>query len=176
MPPSPPLPLVRALPPALAEMLQSGVSCIVSSCSVTLQPSLMRAMGTLVRPDGEEITVFLARSQSQQLLQDIADTGRLAVVFSQPSSHRTVQFKARAPRLREADASDRPVLQRYLRAMEDELRRVGFTNALAQALLASSLDDLVALSFEPELAFDQTPGPKAGAAVPQAAGSGAARP
>lgn len=176
MPPSPPLPLVRALPPALAEILHSGVSCIVSSCSPTLQPSLMRAMGTLVQPGEEEITVFLARSQSQQLLQDIADTGRFAVVFSQPSSHRTVQFKARAHRLREARASDRPVLQRYLRAMEGELREVGFTPALAQALLASSLDDLVALSFVPELAFDQTPGPKAGAAMPAAASPPLARP
>ncbi len=176
MPPSPPLPLVRALPPALAEILHSGVSCIVSSCSATLQPSLMRAMGTLVRPDEEEITVFLARSQSQQLLQDIADTGRFAVVFSQPSSHRTVQFKSSAPQLRAARPSDRPVLQRYLRAMEGELQQVGFTPALAQALLASSLDDLVALSFVPELAFDQTPGPKAGAAVPAAGGSGVERP
>ena len=30
-------------------------------------------------------------------------------------------------------------------------------------MLAHRLDDLVAISFAPEQAFDQTPGPKAGA-------------
>ena len=37
--------------------------------------------------------------------------------------------------------------------------------AVARAMLAHRLDDLVAISFTPALAFDQTPGPQAGAAL-----------
>ena len=44
---------------------------------------------------GREVTVYLRRSQSEQLLQDIAHTGEIAVVFSVPSTHQTLQLKAR---------------------------------------------------------------------------------
>ena len=159
-----PLPPLAALPAGFAEMMASGVSCIVSSCSPALRPSIMRAVGTQVVPGATEITVFLVRSQAHQLLQDIADTGRMAVVFSQPASHRTVQFKARQPRVRPACEADRPVLQRYLAAMEVELAQVDIGVPFARAMFSHELDDVVALDFVPEEAFDQSPGPKAGAA------------
>jgi len=144
--------------------MASGVSCIVSSCSPALRPSIMRAVGTQVVPGEAEITVFLVRSQAAQLLQDIDHTGRMAVVFSQPASHRTVQFKARNPRVRAAGEVDRPVLQGYLAAMELELAQVHIGIPFARAMLSHDLDDVVALVFVPEEAFDQSPGPKAGAA------------
>ena len=62
--------------------------------------------------------------------------------------------------------ADQPVLQRYLLAMQAEVSRVGFDPAFTRAMLAYQLDDLVVIGFEPTQAFDQTPGPKAGAALP----------
>ncbi len=165
MPAALPLPSAATLPPGFVDMLVRGVSCMVSACSTSLEPSIMRAVGTLVRPDQPEITVFLSRKQAGQLLQDIRDTGRLAAVFSEPSTHQTVQLKARQPQLRDARAADVPVLQRYLAAMENALGQVGLEVDFARAMLAHRLEDLVALSFVPEQAFDQTPGPKAGAAM-----------
>jgi hypothetical protein len=70
------------------------------------------------------------RQQSRQLLQDIASTGRLAVVFSEPSTHRTVQVKAKGARTRAAEESDLPLLQRYLESMERELGLIGFAAGL----------------------------------------------
>ena len=72
-------------------MIRRGVSAIVGACDARLQPSIMRSVGSTVTPDGTTVTVYLMRQQSRQLLQDIASTGRLAVVFSEPSTHRTVQ-------------------------------------------------------------------------------------
>ena len=155
-------PSVR-LPPDLLAMMRRGVSCIVGSRDAALRPSLMRAVGSDVTPDAGTVTVYLARSQSRQLLQDIAATGHLAVVFSEPASHRTVQFKARTARVRPATDDDLPVLARYLASMEREIQRVGYGADVARALLAHRLEDVVAVSFEPEQAFDQTPGPRAGA-------------
>lgn len=170
MPAARSLPPASTLPPGFVEMMASGVSCIVSACSATLQPSIMRALGTLVQPGSGEITVFLARSQARQLLQDIADTGRLAVVFSQPSSHRTVQFKARHPLVRAACADDLPALSAYRMALAQELAHVHIDTPFAHAMLAHDLDDMVALHCVPEQAFDQTPGPKAGTALAPADG------
>ena len=148
--------------PAHIAMIDKGVSAIVASSNAAGQPSLMRAMGAAITPDGTRITVFLARAQSRQLLQDLAATGRVAVVFSEPHSHRTVQVKSARTQQRAAVPEDQPCLARYLRAMAHEIGRVGFDAELVRAMLAYRLDDLVAVSFTPDEAFDQTPGPKAG--------------
>jgi hypothetical protein len=143
-------------------MMDGGVSVIASSCGPDFTPSVMRAVGSRVEAQGGRITVYVCRSQSAQLLGDVARSGRLAVVFSQPSSHKTLQLKTRGARLREAREDDVPVLQRYLRGMERELTLIGFGPVYARAMLAHRLEDVVAIEFAPELAFDQTPGPKAG--------------
>jgi hypothetical protein len=155
------LPVV--LPPDLLAMMDRGVSVIVGSRDQALRPSVMRAVGSQIAPDGATITVFVGRRQSAQLVQDIAATGHVAVVFSEPATHRTVQVKATRATLRNAQAGDEPILARYLRSMEHEIQRVGIPPTKTRAMLAHRIDDLVAITFSPEQAFDQTPGPKAGA-------------
>jgi hypothetical protein len=154
--------VTAALPAPLLELMRRGVSVNVASRDAALRPSLMRAMASDVSADGRRITLFLARSQSAQLLQDIASTGRLAVVFSEPATHLSVQLKAREAQLRPAAEADRPALERYLASMEIELSRVRIPAELTRALLAWRLDDLVAVTFAPHEAYDQTPGAKSG--------------
>jgi hypothetical protein len=163
MPEVPPRPLLK---PEHIAMIDKGVSTIVSSRNAALRPSLMRAMAASISPDGTEVTVFLARGQARQLLQDIAATGNVAVVFSEPLSHRTVQLKARKAELRAADEGDLPVLRRYLASMEYELGLVGCDVPFVRTILSFRLAELVAVRFNPSEAFDQTPGPKAGSALP----------
>jgi hypothetical protein len=151
-----------ALTDAFLAMMVRGVSVIVSASDHGLVPSVMRAVGCEVSAAGERITVYLNRSQSVQLLRNVSTTDRLAVVFSEPSTHRTVQLKARGIRIREAEESDAPRLLRYLAAMTAELGKIGISPPLVAAMLAHRLDDVVALEFAPEEAFDQTPGPRAG--------------
>lgn len=157
----------QLLSPELIDMIDRGVSVIVSSRDAALRPSLMRAVGSRINADGSEITVYLARSQSAQLLQDMAASGRIAVVFSSPSSHRSVQVKGTGINGRAATAQDLPVLRRYLQAMEYEICSIGYRLELVHAMLGFELEDLVAITFAPTHAFDQTPGPKAGTPLAQ---------
>ena len=150
------------LPADLVAMIARGVSAIVASRDAAFRPSLMRAVGSQVEEDGQRITVYLARRQSRQVIQDIAATGHVAVVFSEPASHRAVQLKASRAEMRNATPEDQPVLDAYLKSMEHEIARVGFAPHLTRAMLAHRLDDVVAIRFTPEQAFDQTPGPRAG--------------
>lgn len=150
------------LPADLVAMMDRGVSVNVASRDAAMRPSLMRAVGSSVADGGRTITVYVSRRQSRQLVQDIAATGHVAVVFSEPSTHRTVQVKATRAALRNAGPADEPVLARYLASMEHEIQRVGYAPEVPRAMLAHRLEDVVAVTFEPELAFDQTPGPKAG--------------
>lgn len=151
-----------AIPPDLLAMMVRGVSVIVASRDATLRPSLMRAVGSRVDEGGRQITVYVSRRQSRQLVQDIAASGHIAVVFSEPSTHRTVQVKATQVAMRNAEAADEAVLAAYLRSMEHEITLVGHAPPLTRAMLAHRIDDIVALSFAPEQVFDQTPGPRAG--------------
>lgn len=158
--------MTALLGPAHIAMVAKGVSAIVASRNAALRPSIMRAVGSRISADGREVTVYLRRSQSEQLLGDIAQNGEIAVVFSVPSTHQTLQLKARQATQRRATEEDLPVLQAYLRSMEEEVGRVGYGPPYVAAMLAAPLHDVVAVSFRPETAFDQTPGPRAGAALP----------
>ena len=158
---------MQAKPPVLSAamiaMVRGGVSTIVSSCDAALRPSIMRAMASTISADGQTVTVYLSRKQSRQLLQDIAASGRMAVVFSQPSTDRTLQLKTRQVNSRKATDADQPILKRYLAAMEWELTQVHIPPVFTRVMLDYDLEDLVVLEFEFQDAFDQTPGPNAGA-------------
>lgn len=150
------------LSPEHIAMVDRGVSVIVASRDAALRPSIMRGVGSAISADGTQVTVFLRRNQSRQLMQDIEAGGGLAVVFSEPPTHRTLQLKARQASLRPASPTDQPQLARYLASMQCELAQVGYGPEFAAAMLSAPLEDVVAVQFTPESAFDQTPGPRAG--------------
>lgn len=153
------------LAPEFMAMMARGVSVIVSASDARHRPSIMRAVGSEIAPDASRVTVYLSRTQSRQLVADVAANGRIAVVFSEPFTHRTVQLKGVQAQIRDAVPDDEPALARYLASMEIEVARVGYAPPLTRAMLAYRLDDVVAISFAPTQAFDQTPGPKAGATL-----------
>ena len=160
------------LTPEFIAMIDRGVSAIVASRSRDHRPSAMRAVGSCIAPDGQFVTVYLTRPHARQLLQDLGDTGMIAVVFSDPASHRTVQLKASNVAIRPAETGDEAVLERYLRSMEKNLAQVGFAGPYARVMLQHKLEETVAVSFKPEQAFDQTPGPQAGRALGASAEAG----
>jgi hypothetical protein len=143
---------------------------IVASSDAQLRPSVMRAVGCRVQREQGTLAVYLARSQAARLLDDISRSGRIAVMFSRPSTHVTLQVKATRATIRAATEADREAIERYRLAFEAEVESVGHPRMLAGALLASRPDDLVAVVFEPGEVFEQTPGPKAGERVAGGAG------
>jgi hypothetical protein len=151
------------LPDEAIALIARGVSCIVASRDAQLRPSVMRAVGSRISADGQEITVFLSRPQSRRLLDDLAAGGPVAAVFSQPTTHRTVQVKASRATQRGATPEDAADLERCAATLDGELTAIGYAAGLGRLMLAHKAEDVVAVTFRPEHAFDQTPGPQAGA-------------
>jgi hypothetical protein len=151
------------LPPDAVALIARGVSCIVASRDEQLRPSVVRAVGSRISADGQEITVFLSRPQSRRLLQDLAAGGPVAAVFSQPTTHRTVQVKASQAAQRSVTPEDAADLERCAATLDGELAAIGYGAGLGRRMLAHNSEDVVAVTFRPEQAFDQTPGPQAGA-------------
>ncbi len=161
-----------ALPPDVADFIQGGVSITLASRDERLLPSIAKGVGCRVAPAGDTVTLLVFRVAAEALVRDVAHCGEMAVVFSQPSSNRTLQLKGRGVQVAEAAPSDMALVRRYIALFADELRPLGWGLPYVQAVFWHEASPLVALRFTPQMAFQQTPGPQAGQAL--ALGPGAA--
>ena len=154
-------------PPVLdadnVRFVQGGVSIILASRDAANRPNLVRALGCRVDRDGRRVTVFVAASQAAALLDDLRGNGRIAAVFTQPTTHRSLQLKGSDAVVARLRRDDRPRLAAYGDAMVVELEQMGVSEAHTRSMLACEPDDVLAVSFTPAAAFVQTPGPDAGA-------------
>ncbi len=148
---------------AQAAFMQGGVSISAASCGARPFPSVCRALACSVSEDRRLLTVVVARSCAQELLDDVGHSGRIAVVFSQPSTHRTIQVKGDHARPGMPDASLVEAVRTHSDAFVDEVVPLGFAAPLVRSLLDFPDDDFVAITFIPNAAYDQSPGPRAGA-------------
>ncbi|HCT40940.1 MAG TPA: hypothetical protein DF427_07175 [Moraxellaceae bacterium] len=145
-----------------ARFMQGGVSISVASRDRRFVPSLARSAGCRLSADRQQVTVLVLRSQARQLLQDITDTGAIAVVFSEPSTHRTIQLKGLDASVHEALPADTSVADEHRAAFASDIVPLGYVRELAYAIHGFTLDDMQAITFTPTDIFQQTPGPGAG--------------
>jgi hypothetical protein len=148
---------------ALAAFVQTGVSITVGSRGAGDQPALARANGCRVAADRRTVTVLLAAAKSEALLEAVRGSRTLAAVFSEPPTHRTIQLKGTDAVVAAATHEDRAIAARWADAFVAAVVRLGYSEAVFRAMLWVDPADLVAVTFTPGAAFDQTPGPRAGA-------------
>ncbi len=146
----------------LAAFIEGGVSILAASRDARCVPNLARALGCRVAPGRRRVTLFLLASKSAPLLADFRANGAIAVVFSQPSSHRTVQLKGTDAGIAAVDEADAVRIARNREAFVRELTSMGYDASLPATLLAGARGDVVAVAFTVSAAFVQTPGPAAG--------------
>ena len=153
------------LPASVAAFVQSGLSVSVSSCSERLQPSIAKGMGCRVSAARDRVTVFMFATSGEEVLRDLRRGAPIAVCFSRPSTHQTVQLKGPVAAIEPASAEDVAVARRCLDLLIDDLVPLGLPAPVLEAFFWHDPAGLLALSFTPEAAFAQTPGPRAGHAI-----------
>ncbi len=146
--------------PQLA-LLREGVGVSIASRDADHLPDLVRGVGHRVERSGQ-LTVFVSRVDGAGVLANLLANGAIAVVFSQPSTHRTLQVKANRVTISDARKADLATVERCREAMARELVLMGFPHELMRRLLSFDPAQLAAVRLLPESAFDQTPGPRAG--------------
>jgi hypothetical protein len=162
----PPAPsAATALPAEVAAFIQGGVSISVAGRDDRLVPSLSKAVGCRVSEGGREVTILLFADLAEAVARDITHTRRIAVVFSQPSTNRTVQIKGRDATPASAGPADLALVRRYLAIWGADLARLGWDQRYVEAVAWRDPAQLIAVRFTPEGAFHQTPGPGAGKAM-----------
>jgi hypothetical protein len=144
-----------------AAFIQGPVSVIVASRNAELVTDMVRGCGCRVSHDRRQVTVLIEPGRASTLLDDVAANGMIAVVFSQPSTHKTIQLKGTDARVVPVTAADRAAAQRHLHDWSEDLGRIGYSAAFSAALHGGA-GQLAAIRFTPTAAFQQTPGPGAG--------------
>lgn len=159
------------LPDDVAVFLRRGLGVIAASRDAALGPSIGKGLACRLDADANSLTVFLVRAHALQLLADVEAHGVIAVTCSQPSTHRTLQFKGENAReVPLAPGDEELVHDAVERYVSDLSSTVGFPPAYGRALTAHRAGELVAISFTVRACFDQTPGPRAGESIAPAQG------
>ena len=154
----------RAAPldPAQAAFIQGGVSVIVAGRDASLVADAVRGCGCRMSRDHRRVTVLVDRARAGTLLAGVAANRMIAVVFSQPSTHLTIQLKGTDAAAVRIQASDRRLVAAHREAWIADLASIGYARAFAEALWGRLPEALAAIAFTPSAAFQQTPGPAAG--------------
>lgn len=146
-----------------AFIVQPGISMSAASRAAGNVPRLGRLLGCRVAPDRSRITVLLPGDQLPELVQALRESGAIAAVFSEPATHRTIQLKGTDARLEPPAPGDPELSARWADGFVAALAPYGIGEPLVRAFIWCAPDALLAVSFTPCAAFQQTPGPGAGA-------------
>ena len=144
-----------------AAFIQGGVSVVVATRDPDSVPDVVRGCGCRVSRDRRRVTVLVEPARAGSVLDNVAASGLVAVVFSQPSTHRTIQLKGTDARVVRVTQADRTVAARHLEAWVQELTSMGYRPEFARAVRGAA-EGMAAIAFTPATAFQQTPGPGAG--------------
>jgi len=143
----------------LVEFIESGVSMLVGTRDAALRPRVQRAVGAVVAPDRESLTVYLTRQISEETLANLRDNGLIALTSSRPYDHRSIQIKGRLLAIRDSVEADRAHQERYLAGFVEHVYIVGLPRSVMRQL---RIFPSVAVTMTAEDVFVQTPGPGAG--------------
>jgi hypothetical protein len=142
--------------------IEREVAIDVASCSADLRPSACRGFACRVAPDRQRMTIFVRRGEASQVLQDVLGQDVITAVFCLPETEAAFQIKGRHVSLSAATPDDVAYIERYRDSFVDGIARLGYDRAFGLAYMATDAGQLVALTFTPEMVFEQTPGPLAG--------------
>jgi hypothetical protein len=159
------MPSPIALSEDIAAFIQGGISMTVASRDDRFVPSIAKGVGCRVSPARDAVTLLVFANTAEALLRDVAHCRLLAAAFSQPSTNRTLQVKGCNVTTAPAGPADVALTRRYIALFAEELRPLGWSADYVHDVFWHDPVHLVALHFTPERAFQQTPGPDAGAAL-----------
>ena len=147
---------------SFVEFLRRRITVTVATRDAQHVPTLVRALGYHYQPRSMRLSVYVAAAQSGELADHIRDNGCVAVVFSEPSSHVSMQVKSSAATIERATAQDRVHAQAYLETIVAEIAALNYPEPMLRAMFDPGPDTLLAVRFTPTQFFAQTPGPGAG--------------
>lgn len=154
--------LSGVLTPEVAAFCQGGVSVIIALGGKDAAPVAGLGCGCRLLEENR-MRLLLMRAGNEELVSAAERGEPVAATFSQPVTHRSIQVKGSNSGIAAPTENDRLAALRQMDGLREELREIEFTARFAEAYCHVDPDELVAIDFDLDTAFVQTPGPGAGA-------------
>ena len=150
-----------------AFIVRASVTNAVAARDANRMPSVGKALGARVSADRRTVEVFIDAERMAAVVRDLRAGSPIAVVFSEPGSHRTIQLKAPGARVEPLAVGDEALVARHVQGIVAHLAPLGYAPAAMRMYFGYTPQHLVRIVFAPTDAFAQTPGPGAGARLPR---------
>lgn len=150
-----------ALSDEVVSFIESGVSIVAAVVGPVGRAQTGRALAARVLPDAT-IRIIFADEGNESVAASAQTGGPIAVTFSAPMSHKTLQIKGYSSSFDEVDPADEVIVERQCDAFAGVLRATGHPPAFVQAFLDYRHSKQWVVSFPAHEAYEQTPGPGAG--------------
>lgn len=148
----------------IAEFCQSGLSIVMASHDSTGRPLVARGLACQINSAGR-IRLIFREDPNSAFQRAITSGAAIAVTFTKPYTHRSIQLKAAVAEIAPTSPLDGPAAHVQTRAFCQELIDVGHSKVFSTGYTNFESHELVAVEFLPESAYVQTPGPSAGSAL-----------
>lgn len=145
----------------LRQHLADGVVMIVGSTSPSGVPCASRGFGAT--PFGDDTLEVYLDIEDTTAAENLATTGRIAVTTGHQRTFRSIQFKGSASAPMPASALQREAAIGHLRRFWDRIQVDD--NLAREAVEQGTPRGFLVCVMTIEMAFDQTPGPRAGEAI-----------
>ena len=142
--------------------LEAGRTVLVGTADARNNPSCCRAVALASSDELATATVYIPMAASQQVIQDLATSKRIAVSATHPLDHCSIQLKGTAIDVRLARDEEATFLKTRIEAIAEVLNIVGVP---ARVVRGSAYWPAFAVTLRVEEIFEQTPGPHAGSRV-----------
>ncbi len=154
--------LFSMLDDSLTAFLQQGVAINIGTRNARLEPSACYVGAALVDDDRKHLTVFVPTVGADRVLADLQANGQAAIVFARPEDDRACQVKGTFVSVRPATAAEAPIVDEQYSGFLRQLEIIGMPGESSRSW---TVWPALAIRLRVTAVFDQTPGPKAGAAI-----------
>jgi hypothetical protein len=146
----------------LQAFLNEGLAVIVATCDEGLRPEISRGWGPALASDGAALSLCVGASGDSRMRANLVRGATIAATCSLPTTYRTVQLKGPVLHVGEPSGEDLERADAHLAAFVEQVGRIGIPAGRAPRLREPVL---LAVRMEIRERYDQTPGPRAGAAL-----------
>lgn len=143
-----------------AHIIEDTGTILVGTRDANLTPEITRGWGPTILPNGHTIDVCVSLSAGAKTLENLGNSDEIAVTFHQTISYQTVQLKGQFLESGELTPQDWDAVERHKHILSEQAKLHGIPLSIGLRILNT---DLVRIRFIVQQAFEQTPGPSAGA-------------
>ncbi len=127
-----------------------------------LEPNGVRVVAVKVDEDGRHLVAYVPAVDAEPVIADLEANGQAALAFARPADDRACQIKGERVSIRRAEPGELALVQAQWEGNVSQLAAVGIPAVATQRW---STWPCIAIRLRVTAAFDQTPGPDAGAPI-----------